>query len=254
MALPDTDRKYRQRKLIKRQASIMASKTGKQLNQYVKDYVVFDLETTGLSYTSDEIIEISGIRVRNKKIEKNFSTLVNPGIHIPYAATKVNGITDEMVRKAPTLHTALEQFLDFAGKDILVGHNIHTFDMKFLSNGVFREFGKIVSNDYIDTLRLAKYCLPQLPRHRLTDVSEFFQIETNGAHRALNDCIMNQKCYEKLGEILEKEKGSAIQNDIPSLKAPICPKCGGILIKRNGRFGEFWGCSGFPMCRFTKNA
>lgn len=98
-----------------------------RLNLYAKDYVVFDLETTGLSPETDEIIEISGIKVRNGQVDSDFSTLVNPGRPIPYSATNINGITDEMVRNAPMLKEALENFLDFAGEDILVGHNIHSF-------------------------------------------------------------------------------------------------------------------------------
>ncbi|MCM1156720.1 MAG: exonuclease domain-containing protein [Roseburia sp.] len=228
----------------------MAEKTGKQLNQYVKNYVIFDLETTGLNPTTDRIIEISGIKVRNAKIADTFSTLVNPLVPIPYAATKVNGITDQMVQDAPTLHSALEQFFHFIGTDILVGHNIHTFDMNFLSAAAQQEFGMAVPNDYVDTLRLSRNCLPELSHHRLTDIAKHFGIETDGAHRALNDCTMNQKVYENLGKLLHIQKNSSAAEK----KENICPKCGCTLVKRNGKFGEFWGCSGFPMCRFTKNA
>lgn len=221
--------------------------TAKRLSLYAKDYVVFDLETTGLSPRFDEIIEISGIRVREHKAAEEFATLVNPGMHIPPAATKVNGITDKMVQDAPLLKEALEQFLAFAGGDILVGHNIHTFDMHFLNNGALRELGRTISNDYVDTLYLARNCLPQLSHHRLTDVAEHFCIETEGAHRALNDCAMNQQCYEKLREIWEKRtaESSGAQPD------GVCPICGSVLVKRKGRYGEFWGCGAFPQCRFT---
>ena len=99
-----------------------------RLNLYAKDYVVFDLETTGLSPEKDEIIEISAIKVRNGQVNSIFSTLVNPGRPIPDRATAINGITDEMVLNKPTLKDALKDFLDFAGDDILVGHNIHNFD------------------------------------------------------------------------------------------------------------------------------
>ena len=84
----------------------MANKKGNRLNLYTKDYVVFDLETTGLSPETDEIIEISGIRVRDGKAVEEFSTLVNPGRSIPYAATRINGITDKMVQDAPVLKDA----------------------------------------------------------------------------------------------------------------------------------------------------
>lgn len=235
----------------------MTRNKGRRLNLYIKDYVVFDLETTGLSPETDQIIEISGVRVREKQVAEKFSTLVNPDIPIPFAATRVNGITDKMVESAPDLRAALGDFLDFAGKDILVGHNIHTFDMNFLYASALRELDKKVRNDYVDTLYMAKDCLPQLSHHRLTDVASYFQIETKGAHRALNDCIMNQQCYEKLGEIWEEKLGSQqLQNSEKirnASEAPVCPECGCILKKRKGRFGEFLGCSGFPMCRYTRS-
>ena len=224
--------------------------SGKRLNQYVKDYVVFDLETTGLSPETDEIIEISGLKVRNGKVMENFTTLVNPDRPIPYSATRINGITDEMVQSAPLLKPSLNEFLTFIGNDILVGHNIHSFDLNFLRNGARRTLGQSIQNDYVDTLFLAKICLPQLPRHRLTDLAEHFCIETKGAHRALNDCVMNQLCYEKLGMLLENAK----ENTAPGQALPTCPKCGNVLIKRNGKFGAFWGCSSFPSCRYTQNA
>lgn len=225
----------------------MAHKTGTRLNLFADNYVIFDLETTGLSPKADEILEISGIRVREHKIQEEFSTLVNPGRPIPPDATAVNGITDGMVQTAPPPAAALEKFLEFADNDILVGHNIHTFDMPFLTLGAMKTLGKRVANDYVDTLYLARNALPQLSRHRLTDVAAHFGIETTGAHRALKDCAMNQECYEKLRELWEKQGAGE------KAPGPSCPKCGSLLIKRKGRFGEFWGCSAFPQCRYTQN-
>ena len=93
---------------------------------------------------------------------------------------------------------------------------------------------------------MARSCLKELPHHRLTDLAEYFHISTEGAHRALNDCMMNQKCYEKMG-ILMKETGTLLSD------TDVCPRCGGQLIKRNGRFGPFYGCGNFPKCRYTRN-
>ena len=221
-------------------------KRGNRLSGYRSDYVVFDLETTGLSPEIDEIIEISAIKVKKGKVEGHFSTLVNPNRRIPAAASQVNGITDEMVKDAPKLKYALESFLSFIGKEILVGHNIHSFDMKFLNHAMEELYGKNVSNDYIDTLYMARSCLKELSHHRLTDLAAYFHISTEGAHRALNDCMMNQKCYEEMGKLM-KETGS----QLPETES--CPRCGGQLMKRSGRFGTFYGCSNFPRCRYTRN-
>lgn len=218
-------------------------------NRFPKDYVVFDLETTGLSPERDQIIEISAIRVQDCKAAAEFATLVNPGRPIPPEASRINGITDEMVHTAPVLREALEAFWDFAGEDILVGHNIHNFDMKFLSAGTRRTLDRNVASNYVDTLFLARTLLP-LAKFRLTDVASYFHLSTQGAHRALNDCRMNQQCYEEMRKLWEAKsaEGNVSQN------AALCPKCGSPLILRRGKFGEFWGCSGFPQCRFTRNA
>lgn len=222
---------------------------GKRLGSYLKDYVVFDLETTGINPQRDDIIEISAVKVCGHKITEEFSTLVNPGRHIPAGATAVNGITDDMVLEAPGIKTAIAGFLKFIGDDVLVGHNIHTFDTNFAYDAAWETLGRELQNDYVDTLFMARRCLPQLSHHKLTDLAEYFQIDTKGAHRALNDCIMNQKCYEEMGKILEKKKKESV-NDEEELT---CPVCGGTLIKRKGKYGYFYGCEGFPGCRFTQN-
>ena len=224
-----------------------ARKKGKRLNGYRQDYVVFDLETTGINQNYDEIIEISAVKVCGGEVVGEYSTLVNPGRHIPAGATAVNGITDEMVKDAPDIKEAMAGFLEFIGDSVLVGHNIHTFDMNFAYDAVWLAWGKELDNDYIDTLYMARRCLPQLAHHRLTDVSEYFHINTDGAHRALNDCLMNQKCYEEMGKRIQT---AAPQTDAEGL----CPRCGGELIKRNGRFGPFYGCSNYPRCRYTQDA
>lgn len=222
----------------------MAQDKGKRLSQYVGDYVVFDLETTGIRWQTDEIIEISAIRVQGHQPAAQYSTLVNPQRHIPAGASKVNHITDGMVKDAPLLGEAMDGFLEFIGDGILVGHNIHTFDMKFISQAAMRLYGKEIGNDYIDTLFLARQCLPQLPHHRLLDVAGHFGISTSGAHRALQDCRMNQECYEKLGGMLQARN--------PKEPEVLCPRCGAGMVRRKGMYGEFYGCSSFPGCRGTR--
>lgn len=175
---------------------------GKRLNQYVSDYIVFDLETTGVSVQRDAIIEISAVKAVNGKITEKYSTLVNPHFPIPPQATAVNRITNQMVKNAPDIREALQKFLIFIGDGILVGHNIHTFDTNFIYDAEKTLFGKEFQNNYIDTLYLARHCLTHLSHHTLEDVARYFHISTKGAHRALNDCIINQLCYEELGKLL----------------------------------------------------
>ena len=222
---------------------MLGLRTGENLDKYVNDYIVFDLETTGVSPKIDRVIEISALKVRNGQVEDEFSSLVNPGISIPYGASRVNGITDEMVADKPLFETVLADFLDFIGDDILVGHNIHEFDMKFIHRDCEAYFRMFLGNDYIDTLPLARRCLPELYRHRLTDLAEYYKVSIDGAHRALNDCRMNQIVFERLGDELKKD--AAVRKK--------CPRCGSDLIPRNGKFGKFLGCSSYPDCRYTEN-
>ena len=170
----------------------MPQKQGIQLNKYTPDYVVFDLETTGISRTFDEVVEISAVKVRSGQVVDEFSTLVNPGRHIPAGASQVNGITDQMVADCPLFSQVLQEFLNFTEGLTLVGHNIASFDMKFIWRDAEKYYGELVPNDYVDTLKVARRHLSELPRHRLVDLAEYYGISPEGAHRALNDCRMNQ--------------------------------------------------------------
>lgn len=229
---------------------MLSKQRGRLRNEYVKDYVLFDLETTGTSTTSDEVIEISAVKVRKGKVVEEFSELVNPGRMIPYAASRVNHIADDMVADAPGFDEVLEKFLHFAGNDVLVGHNIQRFDMQFLYRDCEKYYAKTISNDYVDTLVLAKVCFPAWKHRRLEDLANYYVISTDGAHRALNDCRMNQQVFEHLGKELS---GSESQNgNMVNIRS--CPICSQPLIKRNGRYGAFWGCTGFPNCRYTEDA
>lgn len=209
-------------------------------------YVVFDLETTGLSTETDEVIEISAIKVINGVISDEFSTLVNPGMIIPYTASEVTGITDAMVADAPRMEVVLKDFVSFIGDMVLVGHNIKRFDMKFIKRDCIRYLGKEPENKVIDTLFLSRILLPELDHYSLQDLAHHYGISYDGAHRALADCRINQQVYQCLLE--ETENLPEAPKDIQ-----ICPKCGNVLRKRSGRFGEFWGCGSYPDCKYTRN-
>lgn len=190
---------------------IMITKFGVTMLSYEKgniqkkmssNYVLFDLETTGFSPINDAIIEISAIKVRDNKVISEFSHLINPQRPIPYRITEITHIYDHMVGDKPTISEILPKFIEFIGDDILVGHNIHRFDMNFLYQNCNTCFGKIPDNDYIDTLVLARNVLPNYSKYTLTFLAEAFDIITEGAHRALNDCHINHKVYQKLVKIV----------------------------------------------------
>lgn len=185
----------------------MSTQKGTLINKYTPDYVIFDLETTGISPNYDEVIEISALKVKGGEVVDEFNTLVNPGRKIPFGATKVNGITNAMVAEAPAFSHVLAEFLDFAEGLVLVGHNIARFDMKFIWRDAEQYFGEIPQNNYVDTLQVARKHLPKMDHHRLVDLAEHYGISSEGAHRALNDCYMNQKVYEcMVSEMREAQK------------------------------------------------
>ena len=227
---------------------MLGNTQGKLLNEYIEDYVVFDLETTGVSPYNDEVIEISAVKARKGKVVEEFSELVNPKRTIPFAASRVNNITDDMVSDALFFDEVLRNFLKFVGEDVLVGHNIQSFDMKFIYRDCERYFHQLITNDYVDTLILAKRCFPEWRHRRLGDLADYYGISTQGAHRALADCRMNQRVFELLGKEMNTEKKKTLDSNVKT-----CPLCNLPLKKRNGRYGEFWGCTGFPNCRYTEN-
>lgn len=219
---------------------------GKMKSQYVPDYVVFDLETTGISSSYDQVVEISAIKVKNSTIVDEYSTLVNPCMPIPIMASEVNGIYDDMVKDAPDFRKALGDFNDFVGDLTLVGHNIRKFDMIFICRDALKYFGKTIGNDYMDTLSIARAYLPGMGSYALSALAGHYGIDSSGAHRALNDCRMNQALFECLAKEMENPSEAA-----KNVKK--CPNCGSVLTLRNGKYGEFWGCTGYPNCKYTRN-
>lgn len=210
----------------------------------IKDYVLFDIETTGLSPDTDAIIELSALKVYNHEVVDQFSTLINPGIHIPYSASSINGITDDMVKDSPDIAKGLQAFIKFVGSFILVGHNIIRFDLKFIQRDAVIYTGKRIENDYLDTLIIAKRYLPELESHSLESLSDYYDISYEDAHRALADCHINKKVYDCLIREMENPSDAA-------KKVKVCPRCGNIMKKRSGIYGEFWGCASYPDCKCT---
>ena len=183
----------------------------KRIDEYIRDYVVFDLETTGTSTKKDKIVEISALRVRNGKVIEEFSSLVNPKCPIPYYATRVNNITDDMVADAPAIEEILPKFIEFVGKDVMLGQNIQCFDLKYIHRDCGLYGFEFMDNDFIDTLPIARACLPKLSHHTLSDLADFFDISTDGAHRALADCYMTHRVYEAMGSMIESAFASILK-------------------------------------------
>lgn len=176
---------------------------GKSLFAFPSDYTVVDIETNGMVSGVCEIIEVSALKFRNGVLQDSFSTLIKPTEKIGWFITQLTGITDEMVENAPDINGVMQDFYDFIGKDILIGHNVN-FDVNFLYDNLWVHNSLILDNDFVDTLRLARKALPQLPNHKQTTVAEYYGITTDGAHRALRDCEICNACYLNLKRELQK--------------------------------------------------
>lgn len=199
----------------------MREHKGNSLIALPADYVVIDTETTGLDYECCSIIEISAIRYSNGTQINQFSTLVQPEPwyyldpdsgevkrqFVDQFITDLTGITNEMLENAPTPETVIPQFMGFISDSILVGHNVN-FDVNFLYDAAERHCDKHLTNDFIDTMRLARKLFPHLSHHRLSDIAAECKVQQPQAHRAEADCIVTAACYETMKEQILTEYAS----------------------------------------------
>lgn len=170
---------------------------GKSLLEFPKDYIVIDLETTGLDPSVDEIIEIGAIKYQNQRKIDVFSTLIQPSHPISDSVSSLTGITNDMLVSSPSIAEVLTELREFLDGYALVGHNIH-FDINFLYDSYTNYLHVPLPNDFVDTLRIARIVLPNLEHHRLSDLAEYYQIDCVGAHRACTDCTITNQIYCEL--------------------------------------------------------
>jgi len=154
--------------------------------------VALDLETTGLDSQSDAIIEIGAVRFEGNRIENEFTTLINPGKHIPEFITSLTGISDEMVRQAPHIREVLDELAAFIGDAPILGHNIQ-FDLSFL-----KKFKLFELNENIDTYELAAVLMPSASRYNLGALGQQLGIPLPATHRALDDARVTAVAFQIL--------------------------------------------------------
>ena len=190
------------------------------------EFVVFDLETTGLKPTTEEITEIAAVLVREGEIRDSFQTYVNPHKPIPPEITELTGISDETVADAPDLPEALDKFFAFLGDRVLVAHNAG-FDLSFLKAAckrleIEREF------TYIDTLEMSRIMLPYLNRFKLNILAKELQVGPFEHHRASEDAAVLARIWIKLLEKLKNEQNAQRISDINPVLAGLRAKEGGL--------------------------
>ena len=105
-----------------------------------------------------------------------------------------------MVKDAPTIEEILPDFMNYIGNDILIGHNVN-FDINFIYDNLYKNKFDVLTNDFIDTMRISRKLLPELPHHRLIDLAKYFKIDSTNNHRSLKDCEITMNVYENLKEI-----------------------------------------------------
>ncbi|MFC4077868.1 PolC-type DNA polymerase III [Salinithrix halophila] len=149
-------------------------------------YVVFDVETTGLSAVHDEIIELAAVKVKDGEIIDRFESFVNPHRKLSAMITELTSITDDMVKDAPELADVLPRYLEFIEGSVLVAHNAR-FDMGFLQMACKKTDRDPVENPVIDTLELGRLMYPRLKNHRLNTLCKQFDIDLTQHHRAIYD-------------------------------------------------------------------
>ena len=158
---------------------------GDKEQDFTGDIVCFDIETTGLDKRRDVITEIGAVVLRNGEVVEQFSTFADPERPLTREITELTGITDEMLRGAPSQAEAINAFLDFVGDRPLAAHNAE-FDMGFIAEGC-RRMGRPFDSTSIDTLILAQNLLPELGKHKLDIVAEHLNLPAFNHHRAYDD-------------------------------------------------------------------
>ncbi len=167
---------------------------GKSQLAFVDEYIVLDLETTGLDPSFDEIIEIAAIRFANGEKVAEFTTLVKPDKKIDEYITQLTGITNLMVKNAPKIDKVLPELMNFLSDSVIIAHNAN-FDINFLYDNSIFCMNKPFPNDFIDTMRISRRLFKDI-RHRLVDLANEFEISVDVQHRATADCEITQKVYE----------------------------------------------------------
>lgn len=191
---------------------LVESVSGKSEEPLDGTFICFDIETTGLSANRDKITEIGAVKVENGQITDTFSTFANPGMPIPAKITELTGITDAMVKDAPSQSEAVSAFLEFAGDNVLVAHNA-PFDTSFIRKAcenMNREY------DYtsIDTVAISRAILTDIKNCKLDTVAKYLRLGDFNHHRATDDAEMLARIFINLCTRLKDDYNITKTNEI----------------------------------------
>ena len=191
--------------MIDDEALMITNPKDKKIDE--EEFVVFDIETTGLNSHFNKIIEIGAVKIKAGRIIDRYSQLINPGISIPYHITEITSITNEQVANQPKIDEAIEKFVEFVGDAVLVAHNA-PFDMGFIKRDVKKCLNINLENSVIDTLQMARDLFPDLKKYGLGDLNKVLGLALENHHRAVDD---SQATANMFIIFLEKYKEKGIE-------------------------------------------
>jgi len=186
------------------------------------NFLVLDIETTGLSAYIHKITEISALKMQNGRIIDEFTTLINPETRIPSFITHLTGIDNKLVKDSPKIKQVMPKFYEFLEENTIVGHNA-TFDYKFLNHNAITHVGKPIENPLLCTCKLARRLLPALPSKRLSALCEHFEIRNEQSHRARGDALATSQILQNFLSELEK-RGITKHEEILNFQKSKIPK------------------------------
>lgn len=182
----DTGGIYDDNKRCKKKSKIVSLLSKKWLSLAYNEFIVVDLETTGLNKNNDYIIEVAAIRYQKGYEVDKFVTLINPCVYIPAGVSRIHGIYNEHVANSPTIEKVLPRLLDYLGNSLLVAHNAN-FDIGFIEVWAGRLSYEPHWN-YVDTISVAKKFIPGLPNYKQHTILDAIGYKQNRYHRAEDDC------------------------------------------------------------------
>ncbi|WP_449075926.1 PolC-type DNA polymerase III [Ruminococcus sp.] len=191
---------------------LVESVTGKSEEPLDGTFICFDIETTGLSANRDKITEIGAVKVENGQITDTFSTFANPGMPIPAKITELTGITDAMVKDAPSQSEAVSAFLEFAGGNVLVAHNA-PFDTSFIRKAC-ENMNREYNYTSIDTVAISRAILTDIKNCKLDTVAKYLRLGDFNHHRATDDAEMLARIFINLCTRLKDDYNITKTNEI----------------------------------------
>jgi DNA polymerase III epsilon subunit family exonuclease len=186
------------------------------------DYVVLDVETTGLSKHFCKITEIAALKVRDNRVVDKFQSLINPECPIPEFITHLTGIDNELVKYERPIKEVIPGFIDFLGEDIMVGHNVG-FDYGFINHNSQKHLEKTLLNNRLCTIKLSRRLLPDLASRKLASLCDYFEVINEKEHRAMGDCVATNKIFAKMNGILHNN-GITEREDILKFQKSKIPR------------------------------